>query len=414
MRIVGAALGVLIAGLVGIGTAAAQGPPSADAAPRVRNGETPAEGTRTWDLRELWRVGGDAEGELIMGAIGDVASDASGDVYALDRQLSQVHVFSADGAYRRSLSREGEGPGDTRRPRGVVLLPDGDLGVVQMQPGKIVRLARDGTARGSILLGGEAATQGGMSILFDAACRAGRLFVCGESMSPGSGTFARTRYLSRIGEDGVEQHRYLEQSHERNLAGFKWNEAEDYFVHMGRFAVAPDGRVYAAPVRDRYEIHVFAPDGALERVIERPAELHQRSDAERKAVGATMRMVINGREIEKEISDHDPAIARLRVDAAGRLWVLPRTNVPRPPAGVMETYDVFDASGRFTHQVAVRCPGEPRRDRLFFLDDGRAVLVQGYADALEAALGGGGAGEESEEAAPLTLICYRVSEGEKP
>jgi hypothetical protein len=80
----------------------------------------------------------------------------------------------------------------------------------------------------------------------------------------------------------------------------------------------------------------------------------------------------------------------------------------------METYDVFDASGRFTHQVAVRCPGEPRRDRLFFLDDGRAVLVQGYADALEAALGGGGAGEESEEAAPLTLICYRVSEGEKP
>ncbi|MBU0742680.1 hypothetical protein KJ554_10055 [bacterium] len=57
--------------------------------------------------------------------------------------------------------------------------------------------------------------------------------------------------------------------------------------------------------------------------------------------------------------------------------------------------------------MALACEGDPERDGLVFLDDGRILLIKGYAEA-EAArsdLGNIPLGEEGE-AAPMEIVCY--------
>jgi hypothetical protein len=377
-----------------------------DGVPHVRNSDTPRDGVRTVELEELWRVGGD-EGEFLFGMIGQVLQDDAGDIYVLDRRLSEVLVFSPEGEYVRTLSREGEGPGETRRPRTAVLLPDDTLGIVQMMPGKIVKVARDGTPAGSLMPGGNP-TAGGFTVLFEARCRGGHLLVSGETMGRGPGdAISRSRYLAKLDGDGRELVRYAEKDLESMFVDFKWNEEKDYFVHLGGFAVAPDGRVYTAPVRDSYVLHVLAADGRLERVIERKFSQRKRSEEEKQLVNETRRMVINGREIEKEISDTDPAIASLWVDDRGELWVLNSRSGDDQPQEVMQTYDVFDSRGHFVRQVAVACPGDFREDRLFLLGNGRAVLVRGMLSGMVSFAGARGDESSAAEEAGIEIVCYR-------
>jgi hypothetical protein len=65
--------------------------------------------------------------------------------------------------------------------------------------------------------------------------------------------------------------------------------------------------------------------------------------------------------------------------------------------------DVFDHEGRFTHQMELRLPGDPDRDGLFLLDDGRLAVVVGGLDAW---LSQQGVESSSEDAPVLEVICY--------
>lgn len=115
----------------------------------VRNPADPSEGRGVIELKELWRIGGetDAEGEFF-GVLNQITTDDTGNVYLLDRQLTEVKVFSPDGAYLRTIGHEGEGPGEFVRPSDVFLTPEGRVAVVQGFPGKIVLLSKDGTPAG--------------------------------------------------------------------------------------------------------------------------------------------------------------------------------------------------------------------------------------------------------------------------
>ncbi len=70
------------------------------------------------------------------------------------------------------------------------------------------------------------------------------------------------------------------------------------------------------------------------------------------------------------------------------------------PEGILETWDAFDADGRFRRQAAVPLGHEMHSGFTFF--PGRDLLV---------AVKGGGdqqANEEGAEAEPLEVICYRM------
>lgn len=378
-----------------------------DGVTHIRN-DGPRDGNHIMKLEEVWRSGGD-DSDFIFGVVGQVLTDDDGRIYFLDRQLSEVQVFSQDGEYLRTLSREGDGPGEVRRPVDMAFLPDGTLGIVQMMPGRIVKVDHlDGTPAGSVFPGGDP-EEGGFRVLFNVASRNGQILVCGEEMSPSEGVMSRTRYLSRLAADGAEQVRYLEKTSERDMANFEWDEEEDYFVQMGRCALGPDGRVYIAPERDKYEIQVLSPEGKLERVIEREYEPRKRSQEDKDRVSNTRRMVINGREVPKVISDHDPVITRLWVDDDGQLWVLHSRSTREQPEGILQTYDVFDPDGHFIFEAATACPGDPLDDGLFLLGDDRAVRVKGMIGAAVSSIGlGQGSDDSDDEAAPLEVIFYNI------
>ena len=77
----------------------------------------------------------------------------------------------------------------------------------------------------------------------------------------------------------------------------------------------------------------------------------------------------------------------------------------------MLTYDTFAGDGTWLQEVSVRCQGNPARDGLKFLGDGRALLIKGHVLARWTRLGVPNVdlGEE-DEAGPMEIICCRFVE----
>jgi len=406
-------IGVWLVGAAGL--AVADPAVVKDGVVHVANSATVAHGVQTVTLEEMWRAGGEDDEEVMFGAIGDVIGDEALNLYVLDSQLSLVSVFAPDGVFTRTLSREGDGPGEVRRPAGLTFLPDGTLGIYQRFPGKIVKIDLNDTPAGSLTPGGDP-TEGGFGGIQAVHCRNGRIVCSGTKMTPGDGTMTRTNYLALLNSDGSKQVRYLERSREANFARHEFIEKDNYFVDAERWALGADGRVYAAPVRDRYRIEVYAPDGERVLVIEREFDPYRRAQQEKDDVAGGVVAMVNGQrvQLDTQIEDHDPAIASLRVDDAGYLWVRHGRSGREQPDGVMLTYDVFDPQGQLVRQVAFRCEGDAKEDKLFFPAPGRALLVKGYRQARRSMFGGGGedneeGADEDQPASELEIICYRIT-----
>jgi len=385
-----------------------------DGVPHVENSAQPREGVHVAQLEELWRVGGE-EDDTLIGLITRVLEDADGNVYLLDTQLSEVKVFGPGGEFLRALSREGDGPGEVRRPADMVFLPDGTLGLAQIFPGKLTKIDREGRPAGEIRIGGDP-SQGGFSILRDVQCGGGNLVLCPTIVSPQQGGASQTRRdcLASFKDDGTIATRYLEREYTWDFTNFKLIEEELYFVYPRRFAVAPDGRVAAAPHRDRYAIEVFDRDGTLARVIERDYESWQRTDADREIIEAMFSGIRRQIpfEYETRFSDTEPDITALHYAEDGSLWVSTSRGTRDNPDGIMETMDVFDAEGHFARQVAIPLDADPLNDALILnAAADRLYLVTGMVDGLITLQGGsrGAAGDAAaEEPGGMAVVAYAM------
>ncbi|MBD3221131.1 hypothetical protein GF314_07780 [bacterium] len=378
----------------------------------VRNGAEPAEGRQMLRLTERWRRGGEDD-DLFFGLVIQTRFDDAGRVYLLDMQLAQVTVLGADGEVVGALSREGDGPGETRRPSDLVLLDGGGVGIVQGYPGRLVRLDAEGHPVGTLEVGGDP-LHGGATTLELARYRDGHL-VAGliDVHQPEPGTQRRTSRIVRLDDTGAREVVYHEAGFTWDFRDFHFSEHEHIEWAARRMALGPDGRVYSATERDTYAITVFAPDGTVERVIEREYEPYRRSDREYDAVHALYASMLRQLpfEVEMTIADTEPAIGwigpTLRVSDDGALWVLSSRGQRPATDGIMAVYDVFDADGRFRRQVAVVCEADGTEDALF-LDGGgeRAVVVKGFMAAARAMFGA--EVDTGAEPAPIEVIGYGV------
>lgn len=383
-----------------------------DGVPHVRNGAKPESGHQTMKLEELWRVGGDDE-DTMFGVILSVLAGDNGELYFLDMQLSEVQVYSPDGEHLRTLSRMGDGPGESRNPSDMLFLPDGNLGLVQAFPGKVTRIDPEGNPAGTLTLGGQDPTKGGFTMIFDARCRGESIVFAGmEIAQQGQTGQKRTSFLASFSQEGTEQVRYLEKTAELDFTRFEIIERDNHFVYPRRWDIGSDGRIYAAPHRNRYSINVYAPDGRLERVIEREYASRTRTPEEQRRiediVAAQTRQVPF--EFKTELENTEPDVSNVRVADDGSIWVLSSSGAFEQPKGIMATYDVFDADGTFRRQVSVECEGKGAGDGLFFMGGERVILVKGLIDAvLGMQAGGMGAGSGDDgEAEPMSVVCYRI------
>ena len=375
----------------------------------IKNSATPSQGREALELKELWRVGGEDDEDVLLGVVTQVLTDDEQKVYLLDTQLSQVHVFGPDGEFSHALSREGDGPGEVRTPIDMLIMPDANLGLLQPFPGKITKITMEDTPAGVMEVRSGDATEGGFTMLIDGNSAGGNLVLGGTYISQIPTGQARTNFIAQFSEEGVEQVRYETQEQTLDFTNFEIIERKFYFPHFRKWDVGPDGRVYAAPHRNQYLINVYAPDGTLDRVIEREYKSPRRTERQFEIVNAGMEAQqarIPG-DVKTEVEDTEPDVTSISVDSEGFLWVESSRSNLDPPEGILRTYDLFDPKGHFIKQVDIACEGEGDQDGLIFAGKDRVIQVTGFLNALLMLQQNPAASGDEEEPEPMEVICYQ-------
>ena len=263
------------------------------------NPATPVTSPSTKAPSEVWRAGGDEDGDILFGVITAIAVGADGNVYLLDAQLSVVHVFDGDGNFLREIGREGEGPGEFRRAGDMFLTGEGNVAVMQRMPGKIIQLTPDGDPLDNYPI---PEGKDGSPLFLTNANRAGNnLIVATREFIRGENAFKVREALLRIDNSGNILTTYSERTKERNMANFVFNEVEDA---EPIFAASNDGRVFMNTDFNAYQINVYDADGKLDRVIDRefeqPRALGQREGRQRPAAGPPPRQQDGGSRVDRQ------------------------------------------------------------------------------------------------------------------
>lgn len=83
---------------------------------------------------------GELEGadEYILGSVSALAVGPDGIIYVLDRQVPALRLYDSQGAYLDTWGREGEGPGEYKRPRALAARSDGRVLVRDPGAGRIM------------------------------------------------------------------------------------------------------------------------------------------------------------------------------------------------------------------------------------------------------------------------------------
>lgn len=357
--------------------------------------------------KELWRIGGDDEDEeLFFGVIQAIQVDGDGNIYLLDRQLHQVMILSPDGEFLRAIGREGEGPGEFRHPGDLILLPDGTVGVVQQQPGKIVLLSPEGDPADNFPF--PKSEDGATQMFFRCAASDNMVLAGVNQFARRDDGFAVIFALVGADLDGNKVATYYEDERKHDMAKFEFDEKELGGPAM-LWDVGADGRVYANMWFDDYRIDVWNADGTPDRSIRRDYKPRKRSSEEMEKAKNGFMVVINGRKAKNIISETDRSVQRLYPRDDETLWVLSSRGALDNPEGSIGVFDVYDSSGRFTTQYTIRGDGSLEDDGLFIVGD-RLFVITDLVSARRGMFGSGDDAEQTEEEpAPMSVICYDLA-----
>ena len=378
-----------------------------DGVVHVMNPATPVDGATALAPAEQWRVGGDEDEDIIFGVLRDIAIDRSNNVYLLDIQLNQVMVFDREGTFLRTIGREGEGPGEFRRPSSFFITPEGKIAVVQAMPGKIVLLNPDGTPAGEFKT--PAAGDGGMRMFWTAGSAGNSVVLGTNQFSQREGAFHYAAQFLLLDASGKSRTILHEKSGKRDMANMGFDEKESFRL---QWTSGSDGRVYIAADFDAYRINCYGPSGALERVIEREYTHRERSKKEMEENKPRI-MLRNDRGTQRPkvtASPTDPDVLRMFAREDGTLWVISSHGGLDKAVGTVATVDVFDGDGRFVQQVALKAEGTFRDDGVLVVGDHLFVLKE--LRAAQRAMFGSEDEEsqaDEEEAEPMSVVCYRLT-----
>ncbi len=373
--------------------------------------------TRTVELAEQWRIGGEDDEDILLGVIADAKLGSNGDVYLLDNQLSQVLVISPEGELVTTLGREGEGPGEMSQPQGLLLFDDDKVGVIQGFPGKVIVINPDDTPGGEIHIGGKP-EEGGFNFVRGLA-RCGDHLVGNRGRATfdmESGKSVSTNTLAIMDLEGTDEVVIVEHTRESDMMKRVFDEKAEFSELKTWGAGGPEGTLYTSPVRDEYVINARGLDGEIIRVMSREFKPRHRDAEDKKELTDGMVIIMNGvrQEIESKALDNDPAIVGLSVTDDGRLFVRncfdDEDLLDVGPAG---RFDVISSTGEFIEQLTLTLPDfDGKRDRLVFMDGVNFMVIRNFDQAQQAMMAGGGGDEEEEEdlgdAEPLEVVFYRM------
>jgi hypothetical protein len=274
------------------------------------------ERTERLEIVEDLVIGGDPDDpNQTFYRVEDLAVDATGNVYVLERGNKSVRVFDQRGRYLRTFGSEGQGPGELQDPHGIIVAGDAVV-VPDMGNGRVNRWSLDGEYIGTSTMVPRTFTGLGLA---DGTILGGFIVFRQEAESWREGVYGR------FSAEGVELQRF---------ATLRLAHREIVMVPStpARMAAGRQGDLYVTRA-DRYQVLAFDADGSyrwalrttwptplipeeiIERQIERVRERQPDYEPQRDTWPERM-----------------PAIGNMAVDGRGNLYVFPYVHLPRDPS----------------------------------------------------------------------------------
>jgi hypothetical protein len=279
-------------------------------------------------LVEEAALGGDTTDEAqLLGSVTGLYAYA-GRIYVLDQQIPAVRVYDADGSHLMDLGREGDGPGEFRRPTSLAVHPeDGRIFVRDGSGGRINIYAPDGSVAGRWPMRSGFSTSEPLMFTDDGALWTQTILNWGSDVTEWDmgmvrcgpeGAPADTIRRPKLGFDAGYWTIVGRTENNTTVNGVPFAPGDDYHL-------MPDGAMVAG-ASDRYRFGIYRRDGRVLMVEKTSWDPVRVEPAERdwyeRAATFNMQNQFEGWAWNgPDIPDHKPAFSLLMPDRSGRVWV---------------------------------------------------------------------------------------------
>ncbi len=373
---------------------------------------------RTLEVEEVWRLGTDNDEDYVFGVIKDVLQDEQENFYLLDYQLNEVFKFSPAGNYLKSISRQGEGPGEISGCNQFFFWNAGTIACFDFFSNNFVCFDLEGIPKTNIYpksIDGNDESQRPTLNGFEK--RDGFFVSSGYRFLYEDEVNRVIKFLSVFDSEAKEIFVFNKLQTNTDFSKPIIVDEEDRFNAFDRWCLGQNGEVYIAPDRQKYWLDVYDTQGNLLRQIKRQWPVHKRTQEEKEA--AKNRFAFGGDgplpHISFKISNYPMAINNL-FWLDNKLWVTTISSPNRPNPENRFVYDIFDSQGNYLEERTYNLPVNPDEDRIHMLGNGLIVVVTNIRSALISSRDSSfkiqvGEGEEAElpdEDVALEVILYRV------
>ena len=112
----------------------------------VKNPKEPMYGSDVFLIEEELSIGEEGKGdEYFFADARDIAVDAEGSIYLLDRRQAHIKVFDKNGKYQRTIGSKGQGPGEMSSPSSIQITPQNEIAANDSAARKIHFFSPEGT-----------------------------------------------------------------------------------------------------------------------------------------------------------------------------------------------------------------------------------------------------------------------------
>jgi hypothetical protein len=319
--------------------------------PHVLNPDRPVGTGLSVTFQEELRIGlAEGPDELVFPGILGLAADREGRIYVLVEREDIVRVFESTGAYRQTIGRRGEGPGEilTALAAGLALDDDGRLWVTNFGRQRLSLFDRSGQHLQDVTF----RLMCPSFVQPDASGFLGISMVPQPVDPPGQ---LRIQYLLRhFSPDGSPGSTVFTTAFVVDARLMRLGEV--HRAHVPVYARDDRGRIWqSSPRTDAYEIDVYRPDGARERVVTKAFTPLAKTDEEIAAERRMLQRQLAAQGLDGQLSlEPDafrPAITYLFWDPRGYIWA--KVHRTGPEDGF--AFDLFDREG--VYRQSVRIPG---------------------------------------------------------
>lgn len=324
----------------------------------------------------VWEAPGETEDYLFGGLLIDAGWDHQGNLCIVDYRNKDLKVFSADGRYLRTLGRAGDGPGESRDARRLLLADDGRLGLLQVFPASVVWLHPDGAPGGKLSVKNTHGDQGGFVAVTHAVQQGSSILAYATMMAMTAGRINEQHWIAPLNPDGTLGRPLFEMAVDQpeRDARNRVDEGDYYDVWAARWA--PDGRggVWVAAERDQYLLTRFDASGVAVQTLHLPYDQIARDElGRRQALEHLGRKRLAADEVK--LRDHAPVVRSLRLSDTGDLWVDLDLGGRGPGPQTIAWVDVIDPSGEYRHQFRLHGPYDPETDQWRWVDDEHLLVL---------------------------------------